>query len=175
MARAGRPPITCRRWLARASCVQHAEMSHNLRLDGAATRREKNSRALQNRAAVACRRQEEGSMLRRPDLEPERRQLGAAGVRRRGRGRWRAGDGGPAGQRDSGIAQDQSRRKSCSDTSKVRWSMGDKTNLSLSLRVGRDAGVRMRWMERCRLLTKLASTSPTLSNDPPGGGALAAA
>lgn len=35
--------------------------------------------------------------------------------------------------------------------------MGDKTNLSLSLRVGRDAGVRMRWMERCRLLTKLAS------------------
>lgn len=51
--------------------------------------------------------------------------------------------------------------------------MGDKTNLFL--RVGRDAGVRMRWMERCRLLTKLASTSRTLSNDPPGGGALAAA
>lgn len=56
--------------------------------------------------------------------------------------------------------------------------MGDKTNLFL--RAGRDAGVRMRWMERCRLLTKLASrrypwTSPTLSNDPPGGGALAAA
>lgn len=78
--------------------MQHAEMSHNLRLDGAATSREKNSRALQNRAAVACRRQEEGSMLRRPDLEPERLQLGAAGDE---------GGGGRAteGQQDSATAE----------------------------------------------------------------------